>query len=112
MLGFFNFLITNLILQLFLIFSPVVIATFIGQLVNLVLGYILFGRFIFKENLKNKKYILKYCLVAFFSWQINRFCIIFLFNFYSLGINIAALIMIIPLATFSYILQKYYVFRD
>ena len=111
-LGFCNFLITNLILQLFLIFSPVFFATFVGQLVNLILGYILFGRFIFRANIKNKKYILKYSLLALFSWQINSFSIIFLLNFYSLGKNIAALIMIIPLAIFSYTLQKYFVFRN
>ena len=110
-LGFCNFLITNLILQFFLIFTPVLISTFIGQLANLVLGYIFFGKFIFKANIEDKKYILKYSLLALFSWQINSFCIIFLLNFYSLGKNISALIMIIPLASFSFILQKYFIFR-
>ena len=46
--GIFNFLITNFVLQVLLLLIPTILATVVSQLVNLVLGYYLYGEKVFK----------------------------------------------------------------
>ena len=109
-LGFFNFLITNIILQILLLISSISIATFISQFTNITIGYFLYSKFVFLVKNKNFKNFLKYFMIALITWQLNYFSINFFYNQLSFNKNIAAILMIPILTLISYLLQKYYVF--
>ena len=47
--GLINFLITNSILHLLLFLSPIVLATIVSQFTNLVIGFYLYGKKVFKK---------------------------------------------------------------
>ena len=59
--GIINFLITNIILQIALLFLPTFFATVLSQLVNFSIGYYLYGKKVFNisrlNNLIFKKYL-------------------------------------------------------
>ena len=109
--GFFNTLITNLILQILLIFSKVYFATLIAQIFNL-----LFGFFIYKKKVFRKKYISKnkkvfYIITAFTSWNLNWIIINFLtFDLY-VPKNLSAIISLPLIAAWSYLIQKLIIFK-
>tara|TARA_B100000242_G_C42794614_1_gene369675 strand:+ start:76 stop:480 length:405 start_codon:yes stop_codon:yes gene_type:complete len=109
--GFFNTLITNLILQILLIFSKVYFATLIAQIFNL-----LFGFFIYKKKVFRKKYISKnkkvfYIITAFTSWNLNWIIINFLtFDLY-IPKNLSAIISLPLIAAWSYLIQKLIIFK-
>ena len=109
-LGFFNFLITNIILQILLLISSISIATFISQFTNITIGYFLYSKFVFLVKNKNFKNFLKYFIIAMITWQLNYFSINYLYNKLSFNKNIAAILMIPILTLISFLLQKYYVF--
>ena len=109
-LGFLNFLITNIILQILLLISSISIATFISQFTNITIGYFLYGKFVFLVKNKNFKNFLKYFMIAIITWQLNYFSINFFYNQLSFNKNIAAILMIPILTLISFLLQKYYVF--
>ncbi len=109
-LGFFNFLITNIILQILLLISSISIATFISQFTNITIGYFLYSKFVFLVKNKNFKNFLKYFMIAMITWQLNYFSINFFYNQLSFNKNIAAILMIPILTLISFLLQKYYVF--
>ena len=109
-LGFFNFLITNIILQILLLISSISIATFISQFTNITIGYFLYGKFVFLVKNKNFKNFLKYFMIAMINWQLNYLSINFFYNQLSFNKNIAAVLMIPILTLISFLLQKYYVF--
>ncbi len=109
--GFFNTLITNLILQILLFFSKVYFATLIAQIFNL-----LFGFFIYKKKVFRKKYISKnkkvfYIITAFTSWNLNWIIINFLtFDLY-VPKNLSAIISLPLIAAWSYLIQKLIIFK-
>ena len=109
--GFFNTLITNLILQILLFFSKVYFATLIAQILNL-----LFGFFIYKKKVFRKKYISKnkkvfYIITAFTSWNLNWIIINFLtFDLY-VPKNLSAIISLPLIAAWSYLIQKLIIFK-
>ena len=109
-LGFFNFLITNIILQILLLISSISIATFISQFTNITIGYFLYSKFVFLVKNKNFKNFLNYFLVALITWQLNYFSIYFLYTQLSFNKNITAILMIPILTLISFFAQKYYVF--
>ncbi len=109
-LGFLNFLITNIILQILLLISSISIATFVSQFVNITIGYFLYGKFVFLVKNKNFKNFSKYFMIALITWQFNYFSINFFYNQLSFNKNIAAILMIPILTLISFLLQKYYVF--
>ena len=109
-LGFLNFLITNIILQVLLLISSISIATFISQFTNIIIGYFLYGKLVFLVKNKNFKNFLKYSIIALITWQLNYFSINFFYSQLSFNKNIAAILMIPILTLISYLLQKYYVF--
>ena len=108
--GFFNFLITNLTLQVLLLVIPIIFATFISQFVNLIIGYYIYGKKVFKLNKLNKFVFKKYFLLSFVLWLLNFVLIQSLF-FYSVNKNLAAIFIIPFLVFISYFSQKYFVFR-
>ena len=108
--GVFNFLITNITLQVLLLVIPIIFATFVSQLVNLIIGYYVYGKKVFKLNKLNKFVFKKYFLLSFILWLLNFVLIQSLF-FYSVNKNLAAIFIIPFLVSISYCSQKYFVFR-
>ena len=97
--GIINLLITNLILQISLLILPIWISTLISQIINYILGFYLYGKFVFKKNKTVTKNAIKYLIVALFSWK------------FGYKESIAAIIVIPLLVIYSFIAQKYFVFR-
>ncbi len=108
--GCLNFFITNIILQWLLIISTAYFATFVSQIVNFLIGYFLYSKFVFIVRLREKSFFFRYLFLAILSWNINFVSINFLSIQFSFSKNLAALIMIPLLTIFSFVVQKYYVF--
>ena len=108
--GCLNFFITNIILQWLLIISTAYFATFVSQIVNFLIGYFLYSKFVFIVRLREKSFFFRYLFLAILSWNINFISINFLSIQFSVSKNLAALIMIPLLTIFSFVVQKYYVF--
>ena len=108
--GMFNFLITNFVLQVLLLLIPTILATVISQLVNLILGYYLYGKKVFKLMRLSKYIFFKYLILAFILWIFN-FGLIQYFFYYGFNKNITAIFIIPLLVIISYLSQKYFVFR-
>ena len=108
--GIFNFLITNFVLQVLLLLIPTILATIISQLVNLILGYYLYGKKVFKFMRLSKYIFFKYLILAFILWIFN-FGLIQYFFYYGFNKNITAIFIIPLLVIISYLSQKYFVFR-
>ena len=108
--GIFNFLITNFVLQVLLLLIPTILATIISQLVNLILGYYLYGKKVFKFTKLSKFIFLKYLFLAFILWMVN-FGVIQYFFYEGFNKNIIAIFIIPLLVLIPYLSQKYFVFR-
>ena len=111
--GLINVLITNFLLQLLLSYSyiPTSTATFISQVINMLTGYLIYSKLVFKnKRLLVKKFIIKYMLLMIIIWLTNFYCIK-IFELIGFVRNISALILIPFLATISFILQRYFVFK-
>ena len=107
--GIANFLITNSVLHLLLLVIPIFLATIISQITNLVIGFYLYGKKVFKMNNLTYKELRKYILLASFIWILNYASIRFM---YDIGINknLAAIFNIPFLVLISYSFQKRYIF--
>ena len=108
--GFINFLITNIILQISLLFSPTLFATVLSQLVNFLIGYYLYGKKVFNIAKLNSSIFKKYLILSVILWLLN-FGFIDLFFYYGMNKNLSAIIIIPFLVSFSYLSQKYLIFR-
>ena len=107
--GITNFLITNSVLHLLLLVIPIFLATIASQITNLIIGFYLYGKKVFKmKNLTYKEFS-KYILLASFNWTLNYVSIRFM---YENGIhkNLAAIFTIPLLVLISYFCQKKYIF--
>ena len=107
--GFFNFLITNAVLQISLLFTPILFSTILSQMINLLIGYYLYGKKVFKLNKLNNLVFSKYFLLALILWFLN-FTIIRSFFYFGVNKNITALFVIPILVMISYSFQKRFVF--
>lgn len=108
--GIINFLITNFVLQISLLLIPTIIATILSQIVNVIIGYYLYGKNVFKIVTLNISIFKKYLLLAIVLWIIN-FALIQSLFFYGINKNFAAFIIIPLLVFISFFCQKYFVFR-
>ena len=108
--GFFNFLITNFILQISLLFTPILFSTILSQIINLLIGYYLYGKRVFKLNKLNNLVFRKYFVLAFILWILN-FGIIRSFLYFGVNKNITALLVLPLLVVISYFFQKRFVFK-
>ena len=111
--GLINIIVTNLFLQLFLSTSYIStsVATLFSQVINMLLGYYIYGRFVFKKReVFLKKFFIKYLLLMIIIWFTNSYCI-FLLEFAGFERNTAALILIPPLAFISFIFQRFLIFK-
>lgn len=109
--GIINVGITNLLLQ-FLLFLHLAtgVATFLSQILNVCLGYLLYGARVFKVARLGGRSAASYSLLAVFLWLSNWWGIQALAT---LGCprGVGALILVPLLAAFSYFIQKTLVFR-
>ena len=108
--GFLNFIITNIILQVSLLLISTLLATILSQIINVSIGYFLYGKKVFKLNNLNNHIFKKYIVLASSLWILN-FGFIELFFKYGINKNLTAIFLIPPLVIFSYLTQKYYVFK-
>ena len=108
--GFINILLTNIILQILLICTSSIKATFVSQMANFFLGYYLYGKKVFKVRKLKIGIFLKYLILVLLLWNMNWMLIDY---FYSFGIskNIASLVIVPFLALISYVSQKSVVFK-
>ena len=85
-------------------------ATMFSQIINIIIGYFIYGKKVFKVKRFSKRSGFKYLFLAIFLWLINSKSITYLFE---LGINknLAAIFIIPVLVTLSFIGQKYFVFQ-
>ena len=111
--GLINTIISNLFLQilLFIDFLPINVSTLFFIIINTILGYLLFGKLVFRvKKITNFGYLIRYILSLLLAWLIINSGIKFFHNF-NLEANISSIIMIPFLGIYSYIMQKYFVFK-
>jgi len=109
--GALNVLATNLVLQGLLLVLGTGLATFLSQLLNVGLGFVLYGKRVFRVERLQKRSALFYALMALGLWWCNWAGISLLAG-WGLSRNLAALLLIPVLAALSYTVQKLVVFRQ
>ncbi len=107
--GLINVLSTNLLLQISLLFLPIVFATLISQIFNLNFGFYLYGLKVFKVKFLSKKIYIKYLFFHSLLWILNCFLINIIYS-YNVSKNLAALFVLPFLALISFVYQKNIVF--
>ena len=108
--GALNVLATNVVLQGLLLVMGIGLATFFSQLLNVGLGFVLYGKRVFRVERLQKRSALSYSLMALGLWWCNWAGISVLAR-WGLSRNLAALLLIPVLAGVSYTVQKLVVFR-
>ena len=108
--GTLNFLITHSILHFLLLILPIILATIIYHLTNLVLGYYFYGKYVFQNKNLTIITLKKYVLFSLLTWIIN---FSFIKLMYEIGINknLSAVFTIPLLVLISYYFQKKYIFK-
>ena len=109
--GTLNFLITNTFLQLLLFLSNVWIATLLSQTLNFLIGFALYGKYVFKVNKLKGSIFIKYLIFAFCAFLLNAKLIIYFSITYDISENLASAILIPFLTSISFIIQKFLIFR-
>ena len=107
--GITNFLIAHSVLHLLLLVIPIFLATIASQITNLIIGFYLYGKKVFKMKDLTYKEFSKYILLALFNWTMNYISIRFM---YDNGIqkNLAAIFTIPFLILISFSFQRKYIF--
>ena len=108
--GVLNVLLTNFLLQILLLFFSSVISTFVTQVFNSLLGFILYGKKVFGVKSFIKFSLFKYILLSLIVWNLNWIGINLISQF-NISKNLSAIIMIPFLATFSFYFQKNIVYK-
>ena len=107
--GALNVLATNVVLQGLLLVLGTGLATFLSQLLNVGLGFVLYGKRVFRVERLQKRSALSYALMALGLWWCNWAGIDCLAGF-GLTRSVAALLLIPVLAAVSYAVQKLVIF--
>jgi hypothetical protein len=110
-LGIVNTFLTNLILQIGLFVFPTVLATLLSQMFNLLFGYHFYSTKVFKVGSKKLGFFVKYIFMILILWNLTWITIDYLYS-YGISKNLTAILIIPPLALFSYCMQKYFVFKN
>tara|TARA_Y100001978_G_C23667553_1_gene421988 strand:+ start:341 stop:724 length:384 start_codon:yes stop_codon:yes gene_type:complete len=108
--GILNFLITNIVLQILLLIIPTLFATVFSQIINLLIGYYLYGKKVFKFGRLNKFVFKKYFFLASILWILN-FTLIESFFYIGVNKNLTAICIIPILVLISYLSQRNFVFK-
>ena len=109
--GALNVLATNLVLQGLLLVMGTGLATFLSQLLNVGLGFVLYGKRVFRVDRLQKRSALSYAIMALLLWWCNWAGIDWLAVF-GFTRNLAALLLIPVLAAVSYAVQKLLIFHQ
>ena len=109
--GALNVLATNAALQGLLLVMGTGLATFLSQLLNVGLGFVLYGKRVFRVERLQKRSAIAYGLMALGIWWCNWVGIDWLAGL-GLTRNLAALMLIPVLAALSYAVQKLVIFRQ
>jgi putative flippase GtrA len=107
--GSLNVVVTNACLQALLRIVPIGVATLFSQLINLVLGFVLYGKYVFRVNRLRRRSAVLYAIVSALIWVINWGGILLLVH-HGIQRNLAALVMMPLLPWISYGLQRHFVF--
>ena len=107
--GITNFLITNSVLHLLLLVIPIFLATITSQITNLIIGFYLYGKKVFKIKKLSYKDFNKYILLASFNWTLNYVSIRLMYE-NGINKNFAAIFTIPFLVLISYFFQRKYIF--
>jgi len=99
------------VLQVLLLVAGTGLATLLSQVVNVSLGFVLYGKKVFRVERLQKRSAASYLLMAVLLWWGNWAGISALSS-WGLSRNLAALLLIPVLAAVSYTLQKLVVFRQ
>lgn len=108
--GLLNVALTNVLLQVLLRLLPIGLATLLSQLLNVGLGYVLYGKKVFRVRRFHAASAGAYGLMALGLWLIN-WAGIHQLSQWGMGRGVAALLLIPVLALISYGAQKNLVFR-
>ena len=100
---------TNSVLHLLLLVIPIYLATIVSQISNLIIGFYLYGKKVFKMNNLTYKELSKYLLLASFNWILNYVSIRLMYE-NGINKNLAAIFTIPFLILFSYSFQRKYIF--
>ena len=98
-----------MVLHLLLLVIPIFSATIVTQIVNLIIGFYVYGKKVFKMKILTYRELGKYILLASLNWILNYVSIIFM---YENGIqkNLAAIFALPFIVLISYFFQRKYVF--
>ena len=107
--GIANFLITNSVLHLLLLVIPIFLATIASQITNLIIGFYLYGKKVFKMKNLTYQEFRKYILLASFNWTLNYVSIRFMYE-NGINKNLAAIFTIPFLVLISYSFQSRFIF--
>ena len=110
--GFFNFAITNAVLQILLFITKIPIAALIAQITNLTLGYYFSSKKIFISKNSTKVMLVNYIFLGFFSWNFNVLSIKYISEIFEISSNLSAIFIIPFLTLWSYFVQKLFIFRS
>tara|TARA_Y100001978_G_C23493751_1_gene337599 strand:+ start:183 stop:575 length:393 start_codon:yes stop_codon:yes gene_type:complete len=103
--------ITQISLQVLLIFCAISLSTLLSQLIYLILGYKFYSQKVFQNKKNSYEKLLKFLVMSIFLWFVNTKGI-HLLDMYIHNKNISAVFMIPILAFLSFQIQKYLVFKD
>jgi putative flippase GtrA len=110
--GMTNIAASNAVLQALLALNaPVSISTLITQVFNACIGYITYGKYAFRTPINNPQAVVRYTAMAGSLWFANWGGIRALEQL-RVPKTAGALIMILPLAIISYLIQLRWVFRQ
>ena len=111
--GVANIFLTNVLLQLLLFSGLISIGgcTLISQIFNGMIGYMIYGKFVFaSQALRTFSKPVRYLVLMMSLWLLN-WTGIYVLQSFNFGKNAGGLLMIIPLAAYSYTLQRRWVFK-
>ena len=108
--GLLNFFITNVVLQISLLLIPTLFATILSQIVNLLIGYFLYGKKVFNYSKLNRFVFKKYFFLASILWILN-FSLIQSFFYFGVNKNLTAFFIVPLLVVISYLSQRNFVFK-
>tara|TARA_B100000212_G_C27255182_1_gene481975 strand:- start:119 stop:487 length:369 start_codon:yes stop_codon:yes gene_type:complete len=109
-IAIFVWTINQIILHLSLLFLPISISVLISNIFSFPLRYYFYGKNVFYLNKPNIITANRFIIFSFLLWSINTIGTNYIYQF-GFNKNISAIIMIPFVASISFLMQKYYVFK-
>lgn len=108
--GTINTLLTNISLQVLINIYPLWVSTFLSQFLNLIIGFFSYSFFVYKVKKIYFKQFIKFLILSIFSWNLNTLFILIMNDLLNINIRLAALLALPMIATFSFLLQKNFIY--